>query len=666
MEPKNQGQLASQRQLASSTDATVGREPPRTQLLETWPTGVPDNNVDFAKVKREFASHLFLGALAHSSVYVHERSLFEACAQTQPLVSSSFLSPSSSLISSNLIRTGLMPSARHKIPAGQASLQGVSSVGGGDVAVSGVGIGEVDNVVSGDVCDVCDGPGSAAVSDSGERNQLGIDTVRLFFFVSNGFVSREHGLEVEAKQKQKRTRVLWTNDEEERVEGVQAYWRDAATGINVKIRPIGEFFGMNSIGCFVTFSVARLRGAGDNYAPGSHEETRAVFASVANQLASLGINVDISQACVSRLDLFKNLTMKRPCGEYGPVLDSLLPSRMKNQPYPTGCIQGNKQHQLGIYDKRLERVVRGRDVDALPEHVLRLEYRFFRSAKVKDGLGFNTVGELLDNLERLEQVYDAALRKYWFRKTPQLQKGQLQQEQLQKPPSGITTACLSESGAAPSSRQKEISPVAQKIRVVARYLKKKLPRPLPQHLTKKSLQCVVEQEGVEGYDKVLKEVSQLSHQYVSNAVSAMQTALLQETAHHQPEFFDLYEELYSKALGASKESVDSKASVDSEEVPKIENVFVPVAARVYNSLLSTLLDTSLSLPIAAAGWELWPPLLCQGGISTPIVQKGQSCCLPLTPFGTPFRTPFNPVKKGSKHTDAAGAKHNHHRVLRQR
>lgn len=387
-------------------------------------------------------------------------------------------------------------------------------------APDGIILPKVQRAVCDDVCGI-----ACRASDDAASNAVGMDTVKLYFPISNGLISCNHKLEISGATRCKR--VLWSDDAGQRAEGAFAWWHKG--GVHVLIKSSDKSPGV--IFAIVTFSVAKWSGNGDNYAPGSHDETRAAFAYVAQQLKHIGVNTDFGQAIVCRLDLFRNLVMTRCCRQYGPVFDYLTPSRMTNIQYSNGRVQKNKSHQLGAYDKRVECQQRRQAVTSLPANVLRLEYRLCKAQKVQGILGYKTVDELLNNLELLPAAYGVALRKNWLKHPPQ----HFQQ---------TSVSCPRQDSASPSSSLSH-----QKVSVVVRHLKKKLPRPFPKHLTVKALQRTLEIEGASGYKKVLDNVPELSRQYVSAAVKEINLALICDAASNNSDFAALYDEIYSKALG---------------------------------------------------------------------------------------------------------------------
>ena len=108
---------------------------------------------------------------------------------------------------------------------------------------------------------------------------------------------------------------------------------------------------------------------------------------VAISLEQIGIQTDLTTAKVSRIDLFRNITLDHAFIDYRPVLHFLMPSYLKKvREYPTGVWMKNTHRLIRIYDKGAEMKHREQSVLAPDTHVLRAEYSWRNCKTVRKEL----------------------------------------------------------------------------------------------------------------------------------------------------------------------------------------------------------------------------------------------------------------------------------------
>ena len=114
----------------------------------------------------------------------------------------------------------------------------------------------------------------------------------------------------------------------------------------------------------------------NNYRPIAANELKQAFQRVENELAEVGIETDISQAKLSRLDTFRNIETNEETASYGRLFGLLQAKRTtdKNTYGATTWLMKNTQRQYCIYDKLEEMKNRNESVETFP-NTLRFEHR---------------------------------------------------------------------------------------------------------------------------------------------------------------------------------------------------------------------------------------------------------------------------------------------------
>jgi hypothetical protein len=246
----------------------------------------------------------------------------------------------------------------------------------------------------------------------------GIDTLHLSL---QGFeISRGALLEVQpstfnaATKKKRGDYPLWTADGET-VTGARAYLNSEHW--NVTVQPRGEHAPLSPV-CLVSFSAGKLV-TGSNYEPADFATVKAASKQLESELRDAGIETNIERAKLTRLDACRNLSMDEPFKAYHPALKIIRVTRTENFDYGTTYLIKNGVHQTCFYDKRVEMKRKKRKLDGLPANCLRVERRLMTGRKIRDVLGFGTVGELLEGFEQVALAYKSALKKQVFKHSPE-------------------------------------------------------------------------------------------------------------------------------------------------------------------------------------------------------------------------------------------------------
>jgi hypothetical protein len=109
-------------------------------------------------------------------------------------------------------------------------------------------------------------------------------------------------------------------------------------------------------------------------------------------LHTLGIELDLDNARLTRVDLTKQSQMPKPIQNYIGAMTMLKGKRMQGTAYPTGYAFGNKSRQSVMYNKT-EQALKMKGIE-IPENITRLEARWRGSkvvGKVSTGIGAGTL-----------------------------------------------------------------------------------------------------------------------------------------------------------------------------------------------------------------------------------------------------------------------------------
>jgi len=200
---------------------------------------------------------------------------------------------------------------------------------------------------------------------------------------------------------------LWRNEEGEMEMGSKAYLNTQS--LNVDIKP----FSQGGVQCFVHFSIPKIHN-GENYYSVGKEGTQAVLKKVEGELKEAGINTNIEEASLSRVDTFQNVITEEPFLSYSPLFSLLQASRKLRRDYGSTFLWSNTQQELCVYDKIEEMQKRKIDTSSYPAQTMRFEWRLLNKKKIENAIGFSKVKELPSYWGELKEKYREAWRKYIF------------------------------------------------------------------------------------------------------------------------------------------------------------------------------------------------------------------------------------------------------------
>jgi len=171
-----------------------------------------------------------------------------------------------------------------------------------------------------------------------------------------------------------------------------------------------------SSGIYLKFTLPRLVYKTHNAFPITKEEAESALDELEKHLNSIGIHLTIRSAFLSRVDIFRNLTMNRSPKDYKYLLEQLDCKRMKPKDLGVTSYRfENTRCQLEFYDKYLQVKKKYKlDLDNLSKKTLRVEYRMRKGDKCRDILKVKTLDGLLNNWTKLSSIYKSQIKDLIF------------------------------------------------------------------------------------------------------------------------------------------------------------------------------------------------------------------------------------------------------------
>ncbi len=167
---------------------------------------------------------------------------------------------------------------------------------------------------------------------------------------------------------------------------------------------------INKEGFRLQCSLPKLFGLRDNFYPIGLNSFEIAINNLKNELKSDGIVVDLENAKILRLDLFKNVRTSYNFNTYAEVLKMLGLKRTYKRVYPDGFLSGNTLREVCFYNKVKEMS------DSLgygyikqcynftDENIVRGEIRLLRHMEVKKN-NINLLKDLKNEWDNLKSIY---------------------------------------------------------------------------------------------------------------------------------------------------------------------------------------------------------------------------------------------------------------------
>jgi len=141
---------------------------------------------------------------------------------------------------------------------------------------------------------------------------------------------------------------------------------------------------------------------------------KEITETIKKEVSKSGIDTDINNMRVSRLDLTKQAEMKQPIHTYNDVFGYLRGKRLTSKQYPSGFNFGNKSNEVVFYDKRAEMVYKHK-MNLAEKNFMRAEVKFKKSKNVCSETSLTNYRNLLDApLDQLKTSYDNYLNNRVF------------------------------------------------------------------------------------------------------------------------------------------------------------------------------------------------------------------------------------------------------------
>ena len=140
----------------------------------------------------------------------------------------------------------------------------------------------------------------------------------------------------------------------------------------------------------------------NNVSPVTYREAVLVFDYVQEWLREIaGVDVDIMEAGVNRLDLFQNAPSRFSFEDYAPLFELLNLKRQARKRYE-GTYYGQSVYRTTcIYNKGQRTGSYNQDVLGLRSNLIRWEVRLHRAQTIQRIFGIYTVADLLDKWDHL-------------------------------------------------------------------------------------------------------------------------------------------------------------------------------------------------------------------------------------------------------------------------
>lgn len=235
-------------------------------------------------------------------------------------------------------------------------------------------------------------------------SQLGIDKLQFLLPVSDirftpDFKATLHSATDASTGEALGERLLYVAD------GHEFYGRKASLNtdnFNLSISPHRD--GGEAV-CLIHFSAGAY--SDNNLQPLDVEGCLSAARDVELDLRSLGAELSLDRAKITRLDIARNVQLSEPVACYAPVFAALsCRKRVDKKDFGgTGFLAGNKSWEIGFYDKAAEMEEKGHDPASCPVNTLRPELRLKKSAIVRQAISCDSLIELPRNWAELRTAY---------------------------------------------------------------------------------------------------------------------------------------------------------------------------------------------------------------------------------------------------------------------
>ena len=151
-----------------------------------------------------------------------------------------------------------------------------------------------------------------------------------------------------------------------------------------------------------------------NLNPYNKDQAKLALNKLYNSLCEDGIELELENSLLSRVDLFKNIYLNHPFESYTPLFETLRASRLKKLPHESSWYFNNTLRGIIIYDKKGQ-MKDTQKIEKSNTSIVRFEYRMKKRQKCKNDLPFDTFGELIDGWDSLPSIYHKLMTEFIFK-----------------------------------------------------------------------------------------------------------------------------------------------------------------------------------------------------------------------------------------------------------
>ena len=193
------------------------------------------------------------------------------------------------------------------------------------------------------------------------------------------------------------------------VKSDKAFYNDDFIYLTVKAVSLGN----KMTGTFLTVqsSIDRLLGIKGRIENPTYQECRKAINKIPELIASCGIDVDLNQFYVSRIDTALNVKTDFPVSEYIGILRNFYSGRHKIRDYESTVSFLNASTQFIFYDKIKDFHAKGFEIET-EENVLRSEYRKLKKQSVERMSYEIPFSGLTQNLEEISILSFSGIIKF--------------------------------------------------------------------------------------------------------------------------------------------------------------------------------------------------------------------------------------------------------------
>jgi len=138
---------------------------------------------------------------------------------------------------------------------------------------------------------------------------------------------------------------------------------------------------------------------------------------IQDSLEEKGISVNLMNGIIKRADIYKNINLDHPFYEYENILKWIRCRRSTTSRHESSFYYKNGRRELIIYDKTKELIDKEKikpETEMIIGSQMRVEYKCKNKEAVSSFLMIDTVQDLIDNWESLNDIYNDNLRNFIF------------------------------------------------------------------------------------------------------------------------------------------------------------------------------------------------------------------------------------------------------------